>query len=98
VLAETIVAPMKEWGWDAVCDDGEGVDILPLIDQGVPGLLLRLDERWWSNEYFHVHHTEADTIDKIDAHKLLENTQQMAMMAWLLAEVEETLPRGKPRS
>ena len=49
-LAE-IAAPLKEWGWDCVCDDGEGVDIAPLIHEGVPGLLLRLEESWWNSDY-----------------------------------------------
>ena len=49
-LAE-LAAPLKEWGWECVCDDGEGVDIAPLIHEGVPGLLLRLEESWWNSDY-----------------------------------------------
>lgn len=41
------------------------------------------------------HHTEADTIDKIDPSMLLQNVQVFASMAYLLAEIEETLPRTK---
>ena len=44
----------------------------------------------------HYHHTEADTIDKVDPAKLTANVQLMLMMTYLLAEVEETLPRGAP--
>ena len=44
----------------------------------------------------HYHHTEADTIEKVDPAKLTANVQLMLMMTYLLAEVEETLPRGSP--
>ena len=94
-LAE-LAAPLAEWGWDSVCDDGEGVDIAPLIRHGVPGLLLRLTEDWWTSAYFHYHHTEADTFDKIDQAKLVANVQLMTLMTWLLAEAPDTLPRGTP--
>ena len=91
LLAE-LVGPLREWGWDAVCDDGRGVDIAPLIDCGVPGLLLRMDERWWTSDYFHYHHTAADTIDKIDPQLLTSHVQLLAMILWLLAEADERLP------
>ena len=44
----------------------------------------------------HYHHTDADTIDKVDPEKLTKNVQLMLMMTYLLAEAEETLPRGPP--
>ena len=89
-----MAATMREWGWDAVCDDGTGVDIRPLIQCGVPGLLLRTEESWHQSDYFHTHHTHADTIDKVDPHTLTSHVQLLAMMTWMLAEVEDRLPSG----
>ena len=87
-----MAACFAEWGWSAVCDDGAGVDIKPLIDQGVPGLLLRMEEQYWNADYFQYHHTHADTVDKVDPSILTTHVQLLAMMAWLLAETEDRLP------
>lgn len=64
-----------------------GADIGPLVEQGVLGLGLLQD----TTGYWPIHHTEADTIDKIDPENLRRNLATMAVTAWWLAEVE-TLP------
>ena len=90
-LAE-LAAALRDWHWNAVCDDGAGVDIKPLIDCGVPGLLLRTEDSWWNSRYFHYHHTHADTVDKVRPDTLTSHVQLLAMMTWLLAEAEDRLP------
>jgi len=72
-----------------------GVDIAPIVDLGVPGFLLSLDDEWWTNTYWRFHHTTADTFDKIDKGMLLQNTQVLACMAYLLAEMPSTLHRAQ---
>ncbi|MDX1674066.1 MAG: M20/M25/M40 family metallo-hydrolase, partial [Longimicrobiales bacterium] len=42
---------------------GGGADIGPIMREGVPGMGLRVD----GSRYFWYHHTEADTLDKLDA-------------------------------
>jgi hypothetical protein len=59
----------------------------PLAARGVPALGLHHD----TSDYFVIHHTEADTFDKIVLEDMQKNTAAMAVMAWVLAEMEGTL-------
>ena len=61
-----------------------GADIGPLVKLGVLGFGLRMD----TSTYWPVHHTHADTIDKIDPELLRKNTAAMAVWAWALANAE----------
>lgn len=61
-----------------------GADISPLMEAGVLGMSVRPD----ISEYFDLHHSPADTIDKIDPDHLQRNAAVMALMAYLLAERE----------
>jgi carboxypeptidase Q len=83
--------------YTALLDDGaatleaswSGADIWPLVAQGVPGLGLMQD----TSGYWPIHHTRADTLDKIDPVALQANVASVAVMAWILAEMPEPLPR-----
>jgi hypothetical protein len=66
-----------------------GADISPLENAGVPGFAPIQDER----TYFNYHHTSADTFDKVDPRELAENAAVMAVLAYAIAELPETLPR-----
>lgn len=71
---------------------GKGVDISPLIEKySVPGLLLRHEDTWWNGEYFHMHHSTADTIDHVDKNLLVLNMQVLLCTVWLLANSDITL-------
>lgn len=59
-----------------------GADIGPLVATGVVGFGLRHD----MSGYWPVHHTDADTFDKIDPHLLAKNVAAMTLFAWYLAE------------
>lgn len=74
---------------------GRGVDIIPLIDEGVPGLLLRHEDSWWYREYFHMHHTASDSIDHVDKNMLTLNLQVLLGAVWLLANSDSRMVRGK---
>ncbi len=65
----------KGWG---------GADISPLTNAGVLSLGLRPD----ASHYFDLHHSPADTIDKVDPDHLQRNAAAMALMAYILAERE----------
>ena len=60
---------------------GGGADISPLKDQGVLVATLHGD----LERYFDVHHTEADTLDKVDPVLLREGLGVVAALAWQLA-------------
>jgi carboxypeptidase Q len=62
--------------------DGEGgADTGPLHELGVPVLELEVD----NSKYFWYHHTEADTIDKLDPQDLNKCVYAVAVMAYALA-------------
>ncbi|HVN31632.1 MAG TPA: M20/M25/M40 family metallo-hydrolase [Thermoanaerobaculaceae bacterium] len=60
---------------------GGGADISPLKDQGVLVSTLYGDVE----RYFEVHHTEADTLDKVDPALLREGLAAIAGLTWQLA-------------
>ena len=68
---------------------GGGADIGPIMAEGVPGAGLRVD----GSTYFWVHHTEADTMDKIDVRELQRCVAALAVLAYYVAELPERLPR-----
>ena len=63
-------------------DGGGGADIGPLGEAGVMVAGLLPDD----THYFDVHHTEADTVDKVDPVMLDEGVAQIAALAWRLAD------------
>jgi len=69
---------------------GGGADIGPIMALGVPGLGLNVD----GTKYFWYHHTEADTIDKLDPNAMARCVATMAVMAYIAADMAETLPRA----
>jgi hypothetical protein len=88
-LVRRIARSLDRIGADAVEDGGGGADISAMRAYGVPQMGLQVD----TTLYFDYHHTEADTLDKVDPHDLQLGTASVAVMAWGLAEAEETLPR-----
>lgn len=71
---------------------GSGADIGPIVRRGVPGLGFRPETRG----YFDIHHSPADTVDKVDPAALRESLGALALMTWLLAELPEPLARRAP--
>jgi carboxypeptidase Q len=68
---------------------GGGADIGPIMALGVPGMGLNVD----GTRYFWYHHTDADTVDKLDPHDVALCVATMAIMAYVLADMPEKLPR-----
>jgi len=82
------IAPLLEpLGATEMTCGGSGADVGPLVKRGVAGLGLNHD----TSEYFHIHHTWADTFDKIDKADLNKNVAMMAVMAYVLAEMDGRL-------
>jgi carboxypeptidase Q len=72
---------------------GGGADIGPLMELGVPGMGLNVD----GSRYFWYHHSDADTIDKLDAREFNECVAALAILAYVVADLPERLPRTPPR-
>lgn len=72
--------------------DSPGADISPLVALGVPGMGLNVDP----TRYFWYHHSEADTFDKLDAGEFARCVAAMAVMAYVVAEMPDPLPRSAP--
>jgi carboxypeptidase Q len=66
---------------------GAGSDVQPLTEAGVPGLGLATDSR----TYFDYHHTEADTLDKVDPVELAQDVAALAVMAFVVADMPDRL-------
>jgi Zn-dependent M28 family amino/carboxypeptidase len=71
---------------------GGGADIAPLMRDGVPGLAVRTV----GTHYFDWHHSRADTADKVKLEDLRANIAAMAVMAYILADMPETLGQSTP--
>ncbi|GIL39988.1 M20/M25/M40 family metallo-hydrolase [Roseiterribacter gracilis] len=67
-----------------------GPDLGPINRAGVPTIGLALD----GTDYFDVHHTEDDTLDKVDATAIAQSSAAYATAAWLAATHPESLKRG----
>ncbi|MCH7563094.1 MAG: M20/M25/M40 family metallo-hydrolase [Gemmatimonadetes bacterium] len=68
---------------------GGGADIRPLQRDGVPVMGLQVD----GARYFWYHHTHADTIDKLDPREVGLSVAAMAVIAYVVADLPERLPR-----
>jgi hypothetical protein len=78
---------LERVGAAEIVSGGGGEDISPLMRDGVPGL----GERTVGTHYFDWHHTEADTLDKVDPEDFRKNMAAMAVMSYLLSEMPERL-------
>jgi carboxypeptidase Q len=64
-------------------------DIGPLVEEGVPGIGLEVD----GTRYFWYHHADGDTLDKLDPAEVARCVAAMAVMAYVIADLPERLPR-----
>ena len=70
-----------------IAANGGGADIGPLMREGVPGASLDVD----GTHYFDIHHTPADTLDKVDPQDLALCVAAMAVMAYTVADMPHAL-------
>jgi carboxypeptidase Q len=80
---------LERIGAGTIAPQGGGADIGPIMALGVPGMGLNVD----GSKYFWYHHTNADTMDKLDRHEFNLCVATMAVMAYVIADLPETLPR-----
>ena len=68
---------------------GRAADVAPLNDKGVPVMSLLVDD----SKYFWYHHTSADTFDKVDFKEFNNCIAAMAIMSYVVADIDLRLPR-----
>jgi carboxypeptidase Q len=72
---------------DRIAPAGGGADIGPSVEAGkVPAMSLEVD-----GNYFLIHHTPADTVDKIDPMDMARASGAIAVMAYVIAELPERI-------
>jgi len=63
---------------------GSGADVSPMVAEGVPGIGVSHA----ATRYFDIHHTHADTFDKVEKDDLAHNAAVLATFAYALAQSE----------
>ena len=72
---------------DTLERQGHGTDIEPLTKDGVPALSLNTV----GEHYFDWHHTQADTLDKVDPQDFRKAVALLGVMGFTLADMPGTL-------
>jgi len=78
---------LKGIGADGIAASGGGADIGPIMREGVPGASLDVE----GSHYFDIHHTNSDTLDKIDPRDLQLCVATLAVYAYTIADIREPL-------
>ena len=71
---------------DTISAAGEGADIGPSVRGRTHSRRCRST---WTGNYFLIHHTPADTIDKIDPMDMSRAAAAIAVMAYVIADMPE---------
>jgi len=86
--ATAIATLLTAIGADQISPGGGGADIGPSMQEAhIPGMSLEVD----GSKYFLIHHTPADTIDKIDPVEMAKCAAAIAVMAYVIADLPQRL-------
>ena len=86
-VVNTVVSLLNGIGLDRVLPSGGGADIGPSVEAGgIPSMSLNS-----GGDYFLVHHTPADTVDRIDPFNVSRAVGAVAVMAYVIADLPERL-------
>ena len=89
MIVQEISKLLKPISADKITNGGRAADVSPLNDEGVPVMSLKVD----GSKYFWYHHTNADTFDKVDFSEFNRCVAAMAVMAYVVADLDRPLPR-----
>jgi len=82
--------PLSVLGVTELTEGGEGgTDLGPMAPFGVPFFGVHQE----TSRYFDLHHSAADTLDKVEPQALAANAATVAVLAYALAEMKETVAR-----
>ena len=92
-LIEPWLAPLGPLGAGKLLPQpAEGADLTPLASARVPLVAVVQD----ATHYFDVHHSAADTLDKVEPEAFSQTSAAVAWMTYALAESKAVLPRPVP--
>jgi carboxypeptidase Q len=92
-LVERWLPPLVPLGaGKLLAEPAGGADLTPLATARVPLVSIIQDV----THYFDIHHSAADTLDKVDPEAFSQTSAAVAWMAHALAESEAVLPRPPP--
>jgi carboxypeptidase Q len=91
-VVQQVAALMQPIAATAVQRERESpaADITTLVEEGVPGMELQVD----GSRYFWYHHSEGDTLDKLNPAEVARSVAAMAVMAYVVADLPEPLARN----
>ena len=89
-IVESLVPLLERTGADRVLGNGSGADIGPMRAERVPLAGFRPDPQ----RYFDLHHSRMDTLAAVSPRELSLGAAAMAGLIWLVADLEEPLPRA----
>jgi len=85
---KTIATLLSGIAADQISPGGGGADIGPSMQEAhIPGMSLDVD----GSKYFLIHHTPADTVDKIDPVEMAKCAAAVAVMAYVVADLPQRL-------
>lgn len=89
-IVRHVASLLRSIGADSIARGGGGADIGPMIQRGVPGMGLNVD----GARYFWFHHSDGDTVDKLDPREMAQCVATLAVMAYVVADLPDRLPRA----
>jgi carboxypeptidase Q len=90
-LMQRIASLLTATGVDSARVGGPEADVSPLYALGVPVANVETE----GSRYFWYHHSDSDTIDKLDPVDVAKNVAVLAVVANTVANMDGTLPRVK---
>jgi hypothetical protein len=88
-----IASLLEPLGAGEITAGGGGSDIGPLVRDGVPGMSVRTV----GTHYFDWHHSDTDTLDKVDPEDFRKNVAALAVMSYVLADMPDRLTPAPAR-
>jgi len=89
-LVSEIASLLTGIGANRISPNGGGADIGPSVDAAnIPAMSLEVD----GSKYFVIHHTPADTVDKIEPMEIAQCVAAVGVMAYVVADMPQRLDR-----
>ncbi len=89
---QAIATLLAKLGIDHIGPSGGGADIGPSVQAGgIPSMALGGD----GMRYFTIHHTPADTVERVDPNELARASAAIAIVAFVVADMPDRLEGEK---